>query len=205
MGTAFAGIVRAPMTSVVMIFETTRDYAVIVPLMISNLVSFFISTQMQPEPIYEVLAHQDGIHLPTGDDREMEGMRRVMRAMRSPDKVLPCGMSVKDALEEVKNSVVNTWPVMDKPGIVGLVTRATLEKAAGDGGGAGTLEGFLTDPDFPHLHSDQPLSVALDRLGSSHFDALPVVSRADLHRLEGIVTLQDVLNLYGFDGVVGEK
>jgi chloride channel protein, CIC family len=205
MGTAFAGIVRAPMTSVVMIFETTRDYAVIVPLMISNLVSFFISAQMQPEPIYEVLAHQDGIHLPTGDDREMEGMRRVMRAMRSPDKVLPCAMTVKDALEEVKNSVVHTWPVMDKPGIVGLVTRAMLEKAAGDGGGAGPLEGFLTDPDFPHLHSDQPLSVALDRLGAAHFDALPVVSRADLHRLEGIVTLQDVLNLYGFGGVVGEK
>lgn len=40
MGTAFAGIVRAPMTSVVMIFEVTRNYAIIVPLMISNLVSF---------------------------------------------------------------------------------------------------------------------------------------------------------------------
>ena len=51
MGTAFAGIVRAPMTSVVMIFETTRDYAVIVPLMISNLVSFFISAKLQRKPI----------------------------------------------------------------------------------------------------------------------------------------------------------
>src|ERR1700729_2350630 len=49
MGTAFAGIVRAPMTSVVMIFETTRDYAIIVPLMISNLVSLFISSRLQPE------------------------------------------------------------------------------------------------------------------------------------------------------------
>src|ERR1700730_2900501 len=58
MGTAFAGIVRAPMTSVLMIFEITRDYAVIVPLMISNLVSFFISSRFQREPIYEVLAHQ---------------------------------------------------------------------------------------------------------------------------------------------------
>ena len=57
MGTAFAGIVRAPMTSVLMIFEITRDYAVIVPLMISNLVSFFISSRFQREPIYEVLAH----------------------------------------------------------------------------------------------------------------------------------------------------
>ena len=47
MGTAFAGIVRAPMTTVVMIFETTRDYAVIVPLMISNLVSFFIASRFR--------------------------------------------------------------------------------------------------------------------------------------------------------------
>jgi CIC family chloride channel protein len=178
---------------------------VIVPLMISNLVSFFISSQLQPEPIYEVLAHQDGIHLPTGDDREMEGTRRVIRAMRSPDKVLACSMTVDAALEEVKNSVVHAWPVTDTVGVVGLVSRAALEKAAGSGGGAGTLEEFVTDPEFPHLHSDQPLSVALDRLGTSHLDALPVVSRADLHRLEGIVTLQDVLNLYGFGGAVGEK
>jgi CIC family chloride channel protein len=63
MGTAFAGIVRAPMTSVVMIFEITRDYAVIVPLMISNLVSYFVASRIQREPIYELLAEQDGIHL----------------------------------------------------------------------------------------------------------------------------------------------
>jgi len=42
MGAAFAGIVRAPMTSVLMIFEMTQDYPVIVPLMIANLVSLFI-------------------------------------------------------------------------------------------------------------------------------------------------------------------
>ena len=46
MGALFAGVVRAPMTSVVMIFETTRDYAVIVPLMIANLVSFFLSSRL---------------------------------------------------------------------------------------------------------------------------------------------------------------
>src|SRR5579862_1357774 len=82
MGTAFAGIIRAPMTSVVMIFEITRDYAVIVPLMISNLVSFFISARFQKQPIYEVLAHQDGIHLPTAESRQQEGNRQVILAMR---------------------------------------------------------------------------------------------------------------------------
>jgi CIC family chloride channel protein len=50
------------MTSVLMIFEMTRDYAVIVPLMIANLTSFFISSRFQKQPIYEALAHQGGIH-----------------------------------------------------------------------------------------------------------------------------------------------
>jgi CIC family chloride channel protein len=65
MGAVFAGVVRAPMTSVLMIFEMTQDYAVIVPLMIANLVSLFIASRLQHEPIYEALAVQDGIHLPS--------------------------------------------------------------------------------------------------------------------------------------------
>src|SRR5208337_2289326 len=78
MGAVFAGIVRAPMTSVVMIFETTRDYAVIVPLMISNLMSLFIASRLQKQPIYEALARQDGIHLPTAESREQEGHLQVI-------------------------------------------------------------------------------------------------------------------------------
>jgi CIC family chloride channel protein len=57
MGAAFAGIVRTPLTSVIMIFEVTRDYNIIVPLMIANLIAFFISYKLQREPIYEALAY----------------------------------------------------------------------------------------------------------------------------------------------------
>src|SRR5437899_2045994 len=96
MGTAFAGIIRAPMTSVVMIFEITRDYAVIVPLMISSLVSFFISARFQKQPIYEVLAHQDGIHLPTAESRLLEGNRRVLQAMRAAE-TLDATTTLRDA------------------------------------------------------------------------------------------------------------
>ncbi len=77
MGTAFAGIVRAPMTSVLMILEMTQDYAVIVPPMISNLVSFFIASRLQHEPIYEALAVQDGIHLPSAESRQRRSRRQV--------------------------------------------------------------------------------------------------------------------------------
>ena len=65
MGAAFAGIVRTPMTSVIMIFELTRDYNIIVPLMISNLCSYLIASRMQAVPLYEALARQDGIVMPS--------------------------------------------------------------------------------------------------------------------------------------------
>ena len=50
---------------------------------------------------------------------------------------------------------------------------------------------------FPHVHPDQGLDLALERMGANHLEILPVVSRADVHKLEGIVTLRDVLNFYG--------
>jgi len=64
MGTLFAGIVRAPMTSVFMIFEITQDYQILVPLMVANLLSFVISRRFQPTPVYHALLEQDGVRLP---------------------------------------------------------------------------------------------------------------------------------------------
>jgi chloride channel protein, CIC family len=202
MGTAFAGIVRAPMTSVVMIFETTRDYAIIVPLMISNLVSFFISSKLQRKPIYGVLAHQDGIHLPGAESRSGEGQRRVISAMRPATEILDADMTVQNAMEVVRASAFHSWPVVDNSGIVGVISLSVLQNAWGDNGGGRRLKEFVDAREFPHLHVDQPLSVALERMGTTHLDALPVVSRADVHKLEGVVTLQEVLSFYGFGGTV---
>lgn len=198
MGTAFAGIVRAPMTSVLMIFEITRDYSVIVPLMISNLVSFFISQRFQPQPIYEVLAHQDGIHLPTSGTRALQGQSQVIQAMRPPSQILQAQMTVQEAAVQVRSSEFHAWPVQDKLGIVGMISLETLEKALADGGDTRTLSELIDPLEFPHLHADHSLTIALERLGASHLDALPVVSRANVHKLEGIVALEDVLKFYGF-------
>jgi CIC family chloride channel protein len=203
MGTAFAGIVRAPMTSVVMIFETTRDYAIIVPLMISNLVSLFISSKLQREPIYEVLAGQDGIHLPGPESRSVEGQRRVISAMRPATEVLSDDMTVEEAMEKVRASAFHSWPAIDDSGVVGVVGLSALQNAWGDGGASRKLKEFVDASEFPHLHPDHPLSVALERMGRTHMDVLPVVSRADVHKLEGVVTLQEVLRFYGFGGISG--
>jgi CIC family chloride channel protein len=197
MGTLFAGIIRAPMTSVLMIFETTQDYAVIVPLMISNLVSFFISARLQREPIYDVLAYQDGIHLPSAATRQQRGGRQVAQVMRAPTETLPATMSVGGALQLALTSNYRCWPICDERGVVGVTSKRKLQRAAQEHDGARSLADLLNPQLFPHLHADQSLHLAMERLGGSGFDLLPVVSRADVHKLEGVVLLRDVLDSYG--------
>ena len=197
MGTAFAGIVRAPMTSVVMIFEITRDYAVIVPLMISNLVSFFISARLQKQPIYEVLAQQDGIHLPTAETRQQEGQYRVSQVMRPVGEALPLECSIKEARAKTGRSSAAAWVVTDVQGVRGVISRKRLEEAASKPDAAKPLADLMTTVEFVHVHPDHPLNVALERLGASQLELLPVVNRGNIYQLEGVVTLKDVLSRYG--------
>lgn len=193
MGTAFAGIVRAPMTSVLMIFEMTQDYAVIVPLMISNLVSLFIASRLQPEPIYEALAIQDGIHLPGAAARQRSAQWQVARIMRPAENFLRSEMTPAEALAA---GTARTCLVIDSRGLIGVLNREQVANAAKDAHST-TLQELVDPIHFPHLHTDQGFDLALERMGENGFDMLPVVSRADVHKIEGAVHLKDVLEAYG--------
>ena len=81
MGAVFAGIVRAPMTSVLIIFEMTGGYGLVLPLMIANMSAFALARHWRPIPIYEALLAQDGIYLPhssgpfdPGDNESLPGL-----------------------------------------------------------------------------------------------------------------------------------
>jgi chloride channel protein, CIC family len=197
MGALFAGIMRAPMTSVLMIFETTHDYAVIVPLMIANMVSFFISSKLQPAAIYQEMAIQEGLHMPASGTRRRAEERQAAHVMRGAEELLLAAATVTEALSQVSGSSLHAWPVMEQRSIVGIVSAPQLQKAAENGGDVQCLRDLVTAQDFPHVHADQPLHIVLERMGSSKLDLLPVVSRANVHDLIGIVLLPDVLNDFG--------
>lgn len=202
MGTAFAGIVRAPMTSVLMIFEMTQDYAVVVPLMISNLVSLFISSRLQKVPIYEALAVQDGIHLPTAASRRKHP-HQVIEIMRDPSETLPAGLTVREAIAAAANSRFQSWIVTEDQKVLGTINLSSLRGKLSEDNSK-TLRDLVKGLDFPHLHADHSLDLALERMGANQLQVLPVVSRADVHNLLGIVTLRDVLDSYGL-GVFGSR
>jgi CIC family chloride channel protein len=196
MGAVFAGVVRAPMTSVLMIFEMTQDYAVIVPLMIANLISLFIASRLQHDPIYEALAEQDGIHLPTTESRQRYGQRQVLTVIRTASQLLPAETTVHEAMEKTGSSLMRTWLVTDSRGVIGVINLSWLEKQTAENADK-KLSELMNAQVFPHVHLDQGLDLALERLGANQLEILPIVNRADIHKLEGIVTLRDVLDAYG--------
>jgi tetratricopeptide (TPR) repeat protein/CBS domain-containing protein len=210
MGALFAGIVRVPLTSVIMIFEMTRDYSIIVPLMIANLISFYISYRLQKEPIYEALAHQDGLHLPSGL-RYRQELLIVRDAAEAPAHMPARTDRVEDASRYL-DAGHNAWPVMDGGRLAGVITLAQVEQQIAEGHGDRVLgellpvdvpNPLLTSDNFPHVHMDHPLDMALRRMAHSKLNLLPVVGRADIRDLKGVVSLQDILQAYGVSGEKG--
>ena len=204
MGTAFAGVVRTPLTSVIMIFEVTRDYTIIVPLMISNLVAFFISQKLQPEPIYEALSHQDGVHLPTAESRTPAGRVRVVAAMRPRPDVLAPDMRVREALERVRASDLDAWPVADQHGLLGMLSGRDLAKAAERGVEEHAILDLEPTRCRPGAGSGAPATSAPGpRIGHGagadghHRVHGAPGGRANTRQLLGIITLVDLLEAFG--------
>ena len=204
-GRRVCGIVRVPLTSVIMIFEMTRDYSIIVPLMISNLISYYISYRLQKEPIYEALQHQDGLHLP-GGARDREPMPTVRDAATAPPIFLRSmiATSMRWAIW-VRNAMPGLWSPNTRD-LLGMVSfpHAEAEVAAGRGNRhlteiptAKIPTELLTVENFPHVHLDHPLDIALKRMAECKWKVLPVVSRSNVRELQGIVTLSDILQTYG--------
>jgi CIC family chloride channel protein len=87
--------------------------------------------------------------------------------------------------------------VCDDRGVLGVIRLQDLKRDNDTGLGSKRLREIVGGSEFPHVHGDHALNLALERMGASRLDLLPVVSRANVHHLEGVVTLEDVLALYG--------
>src|SRR5438045_5888986 len=84
MGVLFAAFLRAPMTSVFMVLEVSGNYSIIVPVIVANTLAYFISRQLQPIPIFDLLTRQDGVELPSMEEQRDLPVLRVEDAMKPP-------------------------------------------------------------------------------------------------------------------------
>jgi CIC family chloride channel protein len=192
MGALFAGIIRAPMTSVFMIFEITQDYQILVPLMVANLLSFMLARRYQPIPVYHALLQQDHIHLPAVETRPA-ATTVTARELMGPDTsyFLSGDLPIAEAWQRAQVERTPAYLVGTPEQLLGLVTRARLSDAAENGRDGKTMAS-LVEGDAVHAHPDHPIDVVLERLARSD-GVLPIVSREHAQRVEGIVTLDRLM------------
>ena len=188
MGAFFAGAIRAPITSILIIFEMTGDYAIILPLMIANMISYTLASHWQRLPIYDALLEQDGLHI--GDhDAAVFKRTTVERAMTRAALTAIPGESTASALARLDDLGVNALPVVNAAGVlVGIVSRKDLlsEKARG-----ATIEAVMTRRPIT-IFADQTIDAALQKMGRHAIRQLPVVARSEPHVLAGILSLRDI-------------
>jgi len=195
MGVLFAGFLRAPMTSVFMVLEVSGNYSIIVPVIVANAIAYVISRSLQPMPIFDVLTRQDGLDLPSMEEQREESILRVEDAMQpAPTPVLESEEYIEEANQRVQQSLANVFLVRCTPTGWTTVTRDLLKRLAGEGKGELTIGSALPPSRLPYLHPDSPLEMALRYVYQTPL--VPVVSRADFRRLEGVISSDAVLNKY---------
>ena len=194
MGAVFAGIVRAPITSVLIIFEMTGSYGLILPLMIANMTAYGLAKHFRPVPIYEALLVQDDIHLPHGKRGIFHALERiyVKDVFRTEAVVLDSNLTVAQAVQHVQNYEFTTFPVIDSQDqCVGVITEMRLRRNLA-AGGAETPISEIADK-CRSVFPDELLNAAVVKMNHSRVRQLAVVEHGNEQKFLGIVTMTDIV------------
>lgn len=132
MGAVFAGVIRAPITSVLIIFEMTGGYGLVLPLMLANMTSYALARSWRSEPVYEALLSQDGIELPRAAPR-VHALERltVADAMTSPARIVRATQTLSDAVNQLHGMSFEIAPVVNEQNeLLGGVKLPELRRSA---------------------------------------------------------------------------
>jgi len=193
MGAAFAGIVRAPVTSIIIIFEMTNNYSMILPLMVANIISYAMATRLSPTPIYDALLKQDGVRLPQAERHALKQIP-ISAAMTRDVTTVASDITVAAAFRRVQDLPEHhhAYPVIeDGNRLAGLFTFNDLKRALAEGLSESLVK-EIASKSLVVVRCDQSLEVALLKLGRYGISQLPVISRDKPPQLLGIVTMHDI-------------
>jgi len=203
MGAVFAGVIRAPITSVLIIFEMTGAYGLILPLMVANVISFVLARRYRPTPIYEALLEQDGIFLPHPGPPRLDLGISLESALRARDlartlDVVDASVPASDALRSP--SARETGVLVPGPrGVNRVILADRLVQLAATSGS--TPVGELAT-ELPEIGPGIELAGLVSAIAEEGTDALLVA--APTGEVLGVVTRADLastlLELHALEG-----
>ena len=194
MGAVFAGAARAPITAVMIIFELTGDYRVILPLMAAIVLATALSSRLAPDTIYTLKLRRRGIDIMRGRQTSVMEILSVADAMTPVPEALEPELPLSGVIARFSEEGRDALPVVDDTGTYrGTVTSREVEAAARENVLDATAASLAVAT--PTLRADQSLDGALGTLVDHDRSGLPVLSPGG-NRLIGWVTHRDVLRAY---------
>ena len=199
MGAVVAGATHAPITAILIIFELTNDYKIILPLMISTIIATLLTTHLKKESIYTLKLIRRGIDLFRGREINLLRSLKVSEVVRENPVIIPLDLNFKSLLELVVNSPHSQFFVVDRNSrLVGSISIQEVRQALLD-------QEALTDllialdlvkPDIPRVELSDDLDTAMKLFGKYDMDEIPVTSDEDRGRIIGSIYRKDVIDTY---------
>lgn len=197
MGALLTAVVRAPITAVLLLFEVTGDYRIILMIMASVVVSELFAHRLHPESIYTERLVRAGMNLRFGRDLNILELVTVGEAMTPDFTTVPGSMTIADLDALFDRTRHHGFPVLDGDGrLEGIVTLSDLERAVEQELALSTTAGEIATRALHVVHPDQSLNEALRIFGQVDVGRLPVVDRDDPRRLRGVLRRSDIVKAY---------
>ncbi|HDZ59722.1 MAG TPA: CBS domain-containing protein, partial [Actinobacteria bacterium] len=201
MAALFGGAAHAPATAILILFEMTGDYHVILPLMLATVMSVMTIRMITPESIYTMKLSRRGIRLQEGQDIDVMQAVSVREAMSEDVDTVSPGMKLSALQDEFEVSHHHGFPVVDAAGdLKGVVSIQDLERVMSRKSDEElenmTVADIMTSEGLLVAYPHEPMWMALNRLGPRDVGRLPVVAGDDSNRLVGVVRRADIIRAY---------
>jgi CIC family chloride channel protein len=199
MGGLVAGTTRAPITAIIIVFELTNDYNIILPLMVTCIISTILSSKLSRESIYTLKLLLRNIHLKEGTETNiMESIQVKDVYAKDFDRI-----SISDNFSMVVNKIIRghgpEFPVIDKKGkLRGIISMYDIKDYLFEKDSLSNLliAKDLTVPKFTHVDEEDHCQKALDLMSTYDLEGLPVIKSNNSNDLIGMIWRRDIQDAY---------
>jgi CIC family chloride channel protein len=198
MGAVVSATTHGPLTAILMLFEMTGSYKIILPLMAACIISSLAARHLFNESIYTLKLARRGVNIRAGKEVNVLQSIYVKDVMNPEVETIPEDLTLRKLAEKISKSKYNNFPVINKEGnLIGILSFFDYRDAIFDENLKDLVVAKdIATTDVVTVSLDDNLYNALGKITSRDFSILPVVSPDDQSRLSGILTRGDIISTY---------
>ncbi len=192
-----SGATFAPLTAIIIIFEMTDDYGLILPLMMVCVLSYVVARRINPESIYSEALRRSGDHIRHGADRSILERVLVSECYNRDPHVVVQDAPLRELLTQLRDSRQTSFPVVDRElRLAGMLSYSAVARAIHEGLVDIVIAADLEEGEVEVVTPRESLLDASRKMGMRDLDYIPVVSSEDSMRLVGLLSRADILEAY---------